>query len=311
MNTESVVLENAFLRAVVMPSRGGKITSLRYKQNQFELLFQNPKSMFSHAPLYADFSKFEACGFDDAFPCIDEEELDVGGQKVRYPDHGEIWTADFDYFLKDEKLFLSYQSGILNYKYRKVVYLNFNSLVFEYQIQNSGDVSFPCIWTAHCLVRCEPDMVFIHPRGTSTIEMVLDSLLPDTTGKKSRFPHDVVENQVVDFTGLIKTNKKYMRKYYIADKVKEGCCGYEYPSQNMRVELFFDHMALPYLGLWVSSGGFRGDYNCAFEPSSGYYDKISIARDRKRLDYLEPGEIKKFSLRVKLSIDITNHKEAI
>ena len=53
MNTESIVLENAFLRATVMPSHSGKIASLRYKQNQFELLFQNPKSRFSHAPLLA------------------------------------------------------------------------------------------------------------------------------------------------------------------------------------------------------------------------------------------------------------------
>ena len=311
MNTESIVLENAFLHAVIMPSHGGKIASLRYKQNQFELLFQNPKSRFSHAPLYADFSEFEACGFDDAFPCIDEEELDIGGQKVRYPDHGEIWTAAFDYFLKDEKLFLSYQSRILNYEYRKTVYLNSNSLVCEYQIQNTGDVSFPCIWTAHCLVRYEPDMVFIHPPGTSTIEIISDSLQPDTAGKKYQLPYDAVETPVIDCSRLIRTEKTYTRKYYIADKITEGYCGYEYPSQNMRAELFFDPTALPYLGLWITSGGFRGDYNCAFEPSSGYYDKIAIAKNNKRLDHLEPGEIKKIALSVKLSVNPTNRKEAI
>jgi galactose mutarotase-like enzyme len=309
MNTESIVLENQCLRAVVMPSFGGKIASLMYTQNQFELLFQNPKPEFTHAPLYADFSKFEACGFDDAFPCIDGEEVDIGGKKVRYPDHGEIWTASFDYSLKDEKLFLSYRSKILDYEYSKTVYLSGNSLVCEYKIKNIGGISFPCIWTAHCLARYEPDMRFLYPAETKAVEMAFDSPAPETAGKKYHFPHDVVDGENIDFTGLPKTEKGYARKYYIADQIREGYCGYEYPSRNMRAELFFDPALLPYLGLWITSGGFRGDYNCAFEPSSGYYDRISRAGANKRLDYLDPGETRTFSLTIKLNIRLTNQKE--
>jgi galactose mutarotase-like enzyme len=301
MNTESIVLENQYIRAVVMPSFGGKIASLIYKQNQFELLFQNPKPQFNHAPLHADFSEFEACGFDDAFPCMDGEEVDIGEKKVRYPDHGEIWTASFDCFLKDDKLFLSYRSKILEYEYSKTVYLSGSSLVCEYKIKNSGRISFPCIWTAHCLVRYEPDMRFLYPAETKAVEMTFDSLAPGTAGKKYYFPQDIVDGKNTDFTKLPQTEKLYARKYYIADQIRKGVCGYEYPSQNMRAELFFDPSALPYLGFWITAGGFRRDYNCAFEPSSGYYDRISIARANKRLDYLEPGETKSFSLNIKLA----------
>jgi hypothetical protein len=73
-----------------------------------------------------------------------------------------------------------------------------------------------------------------------------------------------------------------------------------YPSQNIRAEIFFDAAVLPYLGFWITSGGFRGDYNCAFEPSSGCYDRVSIAKANKRPDYLGPGEIKTFSLNINL-----------
>jgi galactose mutarotase-like enzyme len=307
MSTESITMENHRLRIVVMPSFGGKIASLLYKKNQFELLFQNPKSQFNHAPLYADFSQFEACGFDDAFPCIDREELEIGGKKVIYPDHGEIWTASFDYLIRNEKLFLTYKSRILDFEYHKTVYLNDNSLVCEYKIIHNGRVSFPCIWTAHCLVRYEPDMRFLYPAETRAVEMAFDSLSSETVGKKYFFPQDIVDGENTNFTELPKTEKPYARKHYIADQLRKGYCGYEYPSQNMRAELFFDPMALPYMGLWITSGGFRRDYNCAFEPSSGYYDRISIARANKRLDYLDPMETKTFSLNIKL----TNQKEKI
>jgi hypothetical protein len=295
------ILENQYLRAVVLPSFGGKIVSLIYKQNQFELIFQNPKSQFIHAPLYADFSDFEACGFDDAFPCIDGEKVDISGKKISYPDHGEIWTSPLDYFFKDGELFLSYRSKILDYIYSKAVYLSGSCLVCKYRIENIGRISFPCIWTAHYLVRYEPDMRFLYPAGTKAVEMTFDSLTSGTMNKKYHFPQDIVDGRNIDFTELPKTDKLYARKYYIADQIQEGYCGYMYPSHNMRAEFLFDPAILPYLGLWITSGGFRGDYNCAFEPSSGYYDKISIARANKRLDYLDPGETKTFSLYIKLT----------
>jgi galactose mutarotase-like enzyme len=305
MNTESIVLENHRLRTVVMPSFGGKIASLFYKQNQFELLFQNPKPQFTHAPLYADFSEFEACGFDDAFPCINGEELDIGGEKVIYPDHGEIWTASFDYFIKNEKLFLAYKSRILDYEYHKTVYLNDNSLVCEYTIKNNGSLPFPCIWAAHCLVRYEQAMTLLYPRGTRAIEILADSLAPGAAGKKYHFPADTVEGRRRNFTMPPGAAPPYAQKYYIADPIPEGCCGYVYPSQNMRAELFFDAAVLPYLGFWITSGGFCGDYNCAFEPSTGYYDRVSTAKAAGRLDYLDPGKAKTFSL----IITITEQKE--
>jgi hypothetical protein len=118
---------------------------------------------------------------------------------------------------------------------------------------------------------------------------------------------DVVDGKNIDFTELPKTEELYARKYYIADKLRKGYCGYEYPSYNMRAEYFFDPIALPYLGLWITSGGFRRDYNCAFAPSNGYYDRVSFAGAKKRLDYLGPGEIKTFSLSIKL----TQQKESI
>ena len=81
-----------------------------------------------------------------------------------------------------------------------------------------------------------------------------------------------------------------MVKYYVDQKVKTGFCGYRYPSQGLRCTFRYDPEKLPYLGLWITAGGFRGDYNCALEPANGYYDSIPKAAESGSLCFLKKEE---------------------
>lgn len=69
-----------------------------------------------------------------------------------------------------------------------------------------------------------------------------------------------------------------MVKYYVAGRVKRDGCGYDYPETGTSVRLFYDTQKLPYLGCWITAGGYRGEKNCALEPSTGYYDSVETAR---------------------------------
>ena len=60
----------------------------------------------------------------------------------------------------------------------------------------------------------------------------------------------------------------------------------------------YDAQALPYLGVWITAGGYRGDCNCALEPSTGFYDGISRARENGSLKVIKPGEIFSFTLEI-------------
>ncbi len=62
----------------------------------------------------------------------------------------------------------------------------------------------------------------------------------------------------------------------------------------------YDAAKLPYLGGWITAGDFQGDYNCALEPSSGFYDKVSRARTLKTLPVLGSGEETEFELALSL-----------
>lgn len=251
-----------------MPEHGGKISSVFMKQKGFELLFQNPKEAYRQAELYAPFEAFEACGFDDAFPTVDACDVTVGGKAVRYPDHGEIWSAKMECKMEGAGVTLSYDSKILPCHYEKRVSLNENSVVCRYRIINTGEDAFPYLWVCHCLVNLRPNMKLILPETHAARETV--------------------------FSG------ERMEKWYYSSPVDEGICGYDYPEQGVRALISYDPGKLPYLGFWMTEGGFRGDRNCALEPATGYYDSIPIALKNRACSVLNPKEAVEFELTISL-----------
>ena len=87
-------------------------------------------------------------------------------------------------------------------------------------------------------------------------------------------------------------------KFYICGAVSEGKCGIDYRGKDVQADIEWDNNVLPYLGFWITAGGFRGDYNCAWEPSSGYYDSVSRALRNNAVWELLPQEEKQFDITI-------------
>lgn len=329
MGERGIFLENEWLSAVILPGKGGKVVSLFGKETGKEILFQNKKGRFGQAQFGSSFGDFEACGFDDAFPNVDAETVkvpetvektervvipdigEVSEQKLRrktakpgitelaYPDHGEIWSASFISEITRQGVSLRYHSARFQYDYRKHFSLHKNRLHCEYEIINQGDRELPCIWTMHCLVSIEKGMRLVFPKGVTQIQNVFAC---KTLGKAEQiyaFPEDLIQGRTYQFDRIPKSG---MVKYYAAGTVKEGTCGYDYPKSGTSVRYFYDRAKLPYLGCWITAGGYRGDWNCALEPCTGYYDSVGKA---KRLTgerpVLKKGEKMEFGIEVEVA----------
>ena len=293
-------LESEAVSCICIPRRGGKLASIKLKETGFELLFQNPKSYYSDADNSSRFENFEACGFDDVFPSIDAEIVDFNGSCLEYPDHGELWTADFDCSVQSEEITLSYKSKLFDYSVKKVVSVKDNEIKCAYSIKNNGKESFPCFYAMHCLVNIEDEMRIIFPDGTDEILNVLKSERLGKEGTVYAFPKDAATAGVYDFSSVNKCSHPTMDKYYVVGAVKKGKCGYEYTRSGVRALIEYDHKSLPYLGFWITQGGFRGDYNCALEPTNGYYDSIGSARRNNKCPLLEQGNTMEFEIRISL-----------
>lgn len=298
---QGVVLENEKIKAIILPNIGGKVASFYSKETDFELLFQNKEDLYKVPNIYSDFARFDAAGFDDAFPSIDEGEVEVGNDIVKYPDHGEIWSAKFKYEIVQNTLVMRYQSKILSYTYKKSIHIEGNSLIINYCIENTKETPIPCLWAMHCLMNCEDDMEIIFPEGTDEILNVNDS---DDLGEVltvHNYPiTKTINGDEYRLDRVKPASAKCCEKYYISDKVKEGSSGAYYPSNSVTYTVNFDKEKLPYSGLWITSGGFRGDYNCALEPANGFYDSIDIAKENDKLYYLKKEKPLEFQIEMVL-----------
>lgn len=290
-----MVLENDRLKIECDPGMGGKILSFYQKKKGFELAAQTGRRRDELPAAEKGFAPY-AFGMDDAFPSIDAERIVWKGRTLAYPDHGEIWRAEFEVTDQaEDHIGLCWKSPAFAYRYEKTLQLLQDALKISCHITNEGSGELPCIWTWHGLMRYEEDMEVILPEGTTHCRNVLDGTALGKAGTVY-----ALENERYDFFRVPKAETKSMVKFYAEHPVKRGYCGLRYPSQGITCILDYDERALPYWGFWVTAGGFAGDYNCALEPANGFYDSISTAEKNGKLPVLGAGEDMEFEVKITL-----------
>ena len=296
--TKAVVLESGKLKASVLPDMGGKIGSIIY--DGFEFLYQNTKVLYKEPILDANFMMHDTSGMDDCFPNIDREIVDIDGKDYIYPDHGETWTAQMECkTLTDNSLDMSMNSQILPYSFTKNVSVSNDTIIMKYTIVNTGDFTFPCIWTLHGLFTYHEDMEVIMPKGKYDILNLVPSKRLGESGNIISYDSDGVSE--VDLTKVIPIDPEVCEKFYMTNKATEGRCGYVYPSVDRKCIVEFSTDELPYLGLWINAGRVKVDPNIAWEPTNGYFDRISMGKKTGRLPYLAPQETMELSVKFTFS----------
>ncbi|NCB91801.1 MAG: hypothetical protein EOM40_04410 [Clostridia bacterium] len=292
---EAVILENNRLRVVVLPDPGAKLVSVYQKEQKFELAAQPTRKKGILDRKCPSFAEYDPSGMDDAFPNINPEDIKVGNTIRNYPDHGEIWSSPFSYKIFPEKVQFLYRSSLFEYIYQKEISLDEDSVIINYHIEKESGESLPCIWTFHGLLRYEENMEIFYDDFAQKFMNVFENNILGNVGTKY-----TVKDSRYDFGHVPAADTKSMVKYYVDGEMRSGFCGVRYPSQNIQASLTYDARILPYLGVWITAGGFLGDHNCALEPSNGYYDSISCAKENKKLYELEVGKPLDFSIRIKI-----------
>ncbi len=300
--TRAFEMNNGRVKLLVLPRIGGKIASFYHIDKEFELLDQFEGDTYQEAALGDNFSDYDTSGFDDCFPNIDISKETYGGKEVIYPDHGETWACRLEPSIEDNGLKLSYTGKLLPYTYEKKITLKDHKMVLDYSIKNFGEQPIEGFFTLHCLLRCEEDMELIFPEETKTVLNVTpSSYLGD---KFTVHPYPVTKDskdQDYHLNKVFPKSANKVEKYWVIDPIESGKCGAYYPSKDIHYNLEYDADKLPYLGYWVTEGGYKNTYNCALEPSSGYHDSMDTARGHGKFTSIEPGET--FDFRISVSIE--------
>ena len=223
---------------------------------------------------------------------MDACTVDLGGVTAVFPDHGELWSAAFSAEPQpDGSLTLRWDSPRFGYRYEKRFALDGGSLICRYRIENPTDRDIPALWTCRCLVRAEPGLRLLLPEAVRTVRTCS---VPPWARRGGGSP---TRRRGLDLSRMPGADTW---KFYAEGSVSKGRCGYDYPASGMRAWLRYDADALPYLGFWATAGGYRGDVNCALEPSNGFYDSIPLAKANGACPVLHAEENWAFNLTITL-----------
>ncbi len=297
------VLENDFLRLTFLPDYACKLASLVSKKTGREFLFQSAQPVLQIPPYGAPFCAYDSSGFDEVFPSIDACPYPCGEHKnVPVPDHGEVWTMQWhSAFSPDGKSVKSVvKSERFSYILSRTVTLKDNEILFEYAAENPSDEPFKFIWAAHCLLACSPATRLLIPDNLTeviTVEHSTQRLGP--WGTRHRYPLTVdVTGRPLDLAATEPASAKNCEKFYFTSPNTAGWCGVEHTDTGEKLIYQYPADKVPFLAVWKTQGGYRGDYNLALEPCTGEYDDLYVADKIRRAAVIAPHETYAWTLKM-------------
>jgi len=300
MNKESiykglpaVILENDRLALTFLPTYGCKLASLIKKDTGREFLFQSPLDKLTPPPYGAAFSAYDSSGFDEVFPSIDACPYPFGKHAhIPIPDHGEIWALPWKHTLHKDGLGITAeaQSPILPYKFIRKLTLQGPEIRMHYTVENLDHEPLEFIWTPHCLLACSTATVLVMPeklKEIMTVEHSTRTLGP--WGSRHTYPITTsVDGKQIDMSRTQPITDKSCEKFYFTTPNKAGWCGIKHTDNADTLTYRYDADKVPYLAIWKTQGGYRGDYNIALEPCTGEWDDLYVAHKIRRAAVCPP-----------------------
>lgn len=289
---ESYVCENDIIKVRVLEKLGGKVASIYYKPQQFEVLFQNEEDKYV-LPEYGDsFEKYDTSGWDEMFPTIDKCKYpyDTCHKNIEAPDHGELWSIPWEFTVEGNILKGTVKSPKFDYTFHKNIEVNENSIHVEYNVENLGKDPLYGLWAFHGLLACDNQSRIIL-ENVNQIVNVHESSILGPVGKVYSYPLiKDINGKTYELDKIQSKEANKSEKFYVNGPLEKGEASVTLNKNTLKFTLNFPVDKVPYLGVWITEGEFKNQYNCAIEPTSGFYDSIEIAKKNSKIPKILPGE---------------------
>ncbi len=284
-------VETATLTALFLPEDGGKLASVKSNRDGFEFLCQNPSPDYARLAYDGSYVDSECSSWDDMFPTIDPYTPDSGEYAgITYPDHGEVCRLPMTVTTEGDSVVLSCTSRLFAVDFEKKITPEADgALALTYTIRNHGREDFPYIWAAHCMLVGTDDLRVETPYPA-------DAPAAYMFGPEGRetFPRDRLMGYGAG------TGAAY--KLYYTEPTDGGFLRAVYTESGHAFEMDYrdSAAAIPYVGLWINNGSFKGYYNFALECASAPYDAPHKALERGYCSVIPAGETLTFTVRVRV-----------
>jgi len=276
---EAIEIENENLRALFLLSQGCKLASLVCKKTDREILVQSDGKKYRKMAYSGKYTDAECSGFDDMFPTIDEwTYLNHPWKGAVMPDHGEVcglpWNSEI---VESGSCLHGWVYGVrFPYRLDKWIRLSSGSeLTIKYEATNLSPFDMDFIWAGHIMIAAEPGAQIVLPYNDGAVGICVFSANENFAkpGDILHWPvHWSANSEMVDIsrTQIFSTNGNTY-KYYFKEKMPQGRCGYAYTDGTTLI-INTSKETVPYLGIWINEGAFKGYQNIALEPCTGTFD---------------------------------------
>ncbi|MCC6630291.1 MAG: hypothetical protein IT340_23155 [Chloroflexi bacterium] len=278
----SWVLRNDAVEVVLLPNLGAKMASLVHRRTGRELLYQRADwPVLPQPPYGASFGDYDLSGFDEMFPTIDACRY-TGGvwDGTLLPDHGEVWAVPWQCEAVDDTLVASVHGWRLPYRLEKRLALVGASAVrTDYTATNLAGEALHVLWAAHPLCACTEATRIVLPPGTTRVVNTFPGSarfagygaygdwpeMTTTDGGRSRL-------DVIGPSSLGRADK-----YWVDGRVAAGWAALHHTDTGEALGFAWTADTVPYLGIWVTEGGYGGHYHAALEPATAAMDRPDVA----------------------------------
>jgi galactose mutarotase-like enzyme len=264
---DSVVLENDYLRVVVLTGKGADILEFRDKRADVNLLFEAPHNWQPLGGVYEQ-SVDVGTTWMDHYPGGWQDCLPLGGNNpsaagAEYGQHGESslipWESDILTATK-QKVAVRFSCELVRYPFRieKTLHLDRDSatLSVEDRIENLGTVDLPYVWLQHIAYglplvdeRARIDL----DGATITVddESIGDS--PLELGSTFEWP---TGNGNIDMSQIPQRDQTIHDLSYLHD-LESGWYAITNPDIDLGVAVSFDKELFESIWCWRAFGGFK------------------------------------------------------
>jgi galactose mutarotase-like enzyme len=287
---ERLTLFSNVLRVEVIPELGAKISSLWLPDLEEELL-QAPLSPYAARTRTMAFEEGDASGIDECIPTV--SGCQIGGNLL--PDHGDFWRVPFRHWREGEDVVLEADGFSLPLRFSKRLALRENRLSLAYVLRNTGEAPIEFLWSAHPGFAVEAGDKIVLPGSIPevTVWYSAKSRLGGP-GRAHSWPHTRDEHgETIDLSIAGGPEDGVGDKLFAIAPV-EGWIALERRRLGRRIEISFDPIQNPYVGLWLAYGGWpdekgKRQHCVALEPCTAPVDSLATALERGIGRTLAPG----------------------
>lgn len=287
---ETIVLENQRLRAVIVPSLGGRVWELEDRIRKRQWIWHRPDVLLRAAQPGAVYDDVWAGGWEELFP-NDAPGVFEGRQ---LPDHGEWWAMSWSAASAsggaEAVVRLMADSTIVRADCVKEFRLANDgaTLSVTYRIRSDEARPFHFLFKQHLPIAIVPGCRLLLPGGrVEPVDPRFSTLLP--SGDEFDWPHATMAGRVVDMRQIPAPSSNVQEFVYVRN-LPEPWCGVEDSSASAAIQMDFDSSAFPYVWLFLTYGGWRDLYTAVLEPCTNMPKDLADAVRAGQSAMLLPGQ---------------------